>query len=129
VSAKTHAAAVAFIPLAVAWPPIQAIRRQEQRKKVTMDVEFSGAIWYWRGPAPHHFVTVPAELCRELKAIAGAVTYGWGMIPAQVRIGATTWTTSLFPKDGGYIVPIRASVQRAEGLTVGAIVTVRLVVG
>ena len=42
-STKTHAAAVAFIPLAVAWPPIQAIRRQEQRKKVTMDVEFSGA--------------------------------------------------------------------------------------
>lgn len=94
-----------------------------------MDLEFSGEIWYWRGPAPHHFVTVPAERCQELKAIAGAVTYGWGMIPAQVRIGATTWKTSLFPKDGGYIVPIRANVQRAEQLKVGDVVTVRLEVG
>lgn len=94
-----------------------------------MDVEFSGEIWYWRGPAPHHFVTVPAELCQELQAIAGAVTYGWGMIPAQVRIGATTWKTSLFPKDGGYIVPIRASVQRAEQLKVGDVVNVCLEVG
>jgi hypothetical protein len=94
-----------------------------------MEHEFSGEIWYWRGPAPHHFITVPAELCQELRAIAASVTYGWGMIPAQVRIGATTWTTSLFPKDGGYIVPIRASAQRAEGLSVGDIVTVHLAVG
>jgi hypothetical protein len=99
------------------------------QKKVAMETEFSGEIWYWRGPAPHHFVTVPPELCQELKAISGLVTYGWGMIPAQVRIGATTWKTSLFPKDGGYLVPIRASVQRAEGVTVGDVVTVQLEVG
>lgn len=91
-----------------------------------MDIEFSGEIWYWRGPAPHHFVTVPAELCQELKAISGSVTYGWGMIPAHVRIGATVWKTSLFPRDGGYIVPIRASAQRAENLSVGDVVTLRL---
>jgi hypothetical protein len=94
-----------------------------------MEIEFSGEIWYWRGPAPHHFVTVPAHLCQELKGISAAVTYGWGMIPAQVRIGATTWKTSLFPKDGGYIVPIRASAQRAESLSVGDVVTLRLDVG
>lgn len=94
-----------------------------------MEFEFSGEIWYWGGPAPHHFVTVPAQLCQELKAISGSVTYGWGMIPAQVQIGKTRWKTSLFPKDGGYIVPIRASVQSAEQLNVGDSVTVRLDVG
>lgn len=94
-----------------------------------MEFEFSGEIWYWRGPAPHHFVTVPAQLCQELKAISGSVTYGWGMIPAQVQIGKTRWKTSLFPKDGGYIVPIRASVQSAEQLNVGDSVTMRLEVG
>ena len=36
------------------------------------------------------------------------------MIPASVRIGKTEWTTSLFPKDGRYIVPIKASVRKAE---------------
>lgn len=93
-----------------------------------MEFEFSGEIWYWRGPSPHHFVTVPAQLCQQLRAIAGSVTYGWGMIPAQVRIGRTEWRTSLFPKDGGYIVPIRVSVQRAERLGVGDVVTLRLAV-
>jgi hypothetical protein len=57
------------------------------------------------------------------------VTYGWGMLPAQVRIGQTEWKTSLFPKDGGYIVPIRANVQKAEKLEVGDTVTVQLKIG
>jgi hypothetical protein len=94
-----------------------------------MELAFRGEIWYWRGPAPHHFVTVPPKLCQELKAIAASITYGWGMIPAHVQIGATTWKTSLFPKDGGYIVPIRASAQRAEKLSVGDVVDVRLAIG
>ncbi len=91
-----------------------------------MDIEFNGSIWYWRGPAPHYFVTVPAEQCRELTAIARSVTYGWGMIPAIVRIGETEWKTSLYPKDGRYIVPIKASVRRAEHLDEGDTVAVRV---
>jgi len=51
------------------------------------------------------------------------------MIPATVRIGQTTWQTSLFPKNGGYIVPIRAGVQRAENLAAGDVVTLQLTVG
>ncbi len=91
-----------------------------------MACEFSGTVWYWRGPAPWYFVTVPAEQCRDLKAISGYVTYGWGMIPVTVRIGKTEWKTSLFPKDGSYIVPINASVRKAENLEEGDKVTVRL---
>jgi Domain of unknown function (DUF1905) len=94
-----------------------------------MTLEFSGEIWYWRGPAPHHFVTVPESLCEELKEISQSVTYGWGMIPARVRIGETEWTTSLFPKNGGYIVPIRAVAQRAEKLEIGDTVALRLDIG
>jgi hypothetical protein len=91
-----------------------------------MNIEFDGAIWFWKGPAPWYFVTVPAEQCRDLRALSGLVTYGWGMIPAQVRIGKTEWTTSLWPKDDRYIVPIKASVRRAEKLVEGGRVTVRL---
>lgn len=94
-----------------------------------MHIEFSGEIWYWRGPAPHHFVTVPPDLCDDLRIIASQVTYGWGMIPVTARIGQTEWQTSLFPKDGGYIVPIRASVQKAESLAVGDVATLQLAVG
>ncbi len=91
-----------------------------------MKIEFDGKIWFWKGPAPWYFVTVPEEQCRDLKAVSGLVTYGWGMIPVDVRIGKTGWKTSLFPKDGRYIVPIKASVQKAEKLGEGDTVTVRL---
>jgi uncharacterized protein DUF1905 len=91
-----------------------------------MNIEFNGKIWFWRGPAPWYFVTVPAKLSRDLQAIVGFVTYGWGMIPVDVQIGKTRWTTSLFPKDGRYIVPIKASVRKAENLEEGDTVAVRL---
>jgi len=91
-----------------------------------MNIEFNGEIWFWRGPAPWYFVTVPAEQAHDLKAISGFVTYGWGMIPATARIGKTEWKTSLFPKDGFYIVPIKTSVRNAENLEEGDQVTVRL---
>jgi hypothetical protein len=94
-----------------------------------MNIEFSGEIWYWRGPAPWYFVTVPVEQCRDLKVMSEFVTYGWGMIPAKVRIGRTEYKTSLWPKDGRYIVPIKASVRKAENLEAGDKVTVGLQVG
>jgi len=93
-----------------------------------MIFEFEGKIWFWRGPAPWYFVTVPQEQVSNLKAISGFVTYGWGMIPATVRIGETKWKTSLFPKDGSYVVPIKTSVRKAEELEEGDIVTLQLVV-
>jgi len=91
-----------------------------------MDIEFSGKIWFWKGPAPWFFVTVPAEQSRDLNAISGLVTYGWGVIPVHARIGKTEWKTSLFPKDGLYLVPIKASVRKRENLEEGHNVTVRL---
>jgi hypothetical protein len=93
-----------------------------------VDLEFSGEIWFWKGPSPYHFVSVPEEECDVLQTTAAFVTYGWGMIPVAVRIGDTDWTTSLWPKDGGYIVPLRDNVRRAEGLDVGDTVSVRLTV-
>jgi hypothetical protein len=91
-----------------------------------MNFEFDGPLWYWRGPAPWYFVTVPEPQCFELKAISNDVTYGWGMIPVRVHIGTTTWKTSLWPKDDSYIVPIKTSVRRAENLEEGDIVSIRL---
>ncbi|MET0426026.1 MAG: DUF1905 domain-containing protein, partial [Actinoplanes sp.] len=87
-----------------------------------------GEIWFWRGPAPWHFVTVPEEQCGALESASAVVSYGWGMIPAACRIGGTGWSTSLWPKDGGYIVPIKTKVRKAEELDVGDTVTVRLTV-
>jgi hypothetical protein len=94
-----------------------------------MDVRFSGEVWFWKGPAPWHFITVPEADCRELEAAASLVSYGWGMIPVTARIGRTTWTTSLFPKDGRYLLPVKTVVRKAEGLDLGDTTTVHLTIG
>jgi hypothetical protein len=93
-----------------------------------VDLEFSGTVWFWRGPSPYHFVTVPEDESGQIQATAGLVTYGWGMIPVEVRIGSTRWTTSLFPKNGGYVVPLKDMVRNAERIEVGDEVTIRLAV-
>lgn len=91
-----------------------------------MHLEFSGEVWSWRGPAPYHFITVPDDESDQLDMVRALVSYGWGVIPVAVRIGRTDWTTSLFPKDGGYLVPIKDAVRKAEGLSIGDSVAVQL---
>jgi hypothetical protein len=91
-----------------------------------MRIEFTGAVFVWRGPAPFYFVAVPEAEAAEIRSIASAVTYGWGMIPVRVRIGATEWRTSLFPKDGRYLVPLKDAVRRAERIAEGDVVGVRV---
>ena len=91
-----------------------------------MQIEFTGEIWFWRGPAPWYFVTVPEQQAGDLKEILRLVTYGWGMIPVRARIGKTEWKTSMFPKDGSYILPLKTSVREAEHLEEGDKVTERL---
>jgi Domain of unknown function (DUF1905) len=93
-----------------------------------MELEFRGELWFWKGPSPWHFVTVPEEDCGALEMSSGSVSYGWGMIPVRAQIGVTRWKTSMWPKDGRYLVPVKASVRRAEGLDIGDVVTVRLLV-
>ena len=93
-----------------------------------MDLEFAGEIWFWKGPAPWYFVTVPDENSADLEATSAEVSYGWGMIPVTAQIGDTTWTTSLFPKDGLYIVPLKANIRKAEHLEEGDTVTIHLTV-
>ena len=91
-----------------------------------MRLRFSGEIWFWRGPAPFHFVTVPETEAVMIGEVAAVVTYGWGMIPASVTIGGTRVTTSLWPKDGGYIVPVKKALQDREGVGIDDVVEITL---
>jgi Domain of unknown function (DUF1905) len=106
------------------------MREQDRSRSYShcMNLEFSGQLWFWKGPAPWHFITAPEEESGALEEVSTFVSYGWGMIPVDATIGRTEWTTSLFAKDGRYIVPVKAWVREAEGLDVGDLVTVCLAV-
>ena len=93
-----------------------------------MEFDFRARVWEWQGPAPYHFVSIPAEHADMLHDLAPGVTYGWGMVPVEARLGRSCWRTSLFPKDGGYVLPLRQSVRNREDVDVGDFVSVELTV-
>lgn len=94
-----------------------------------MRIVFDGEVFEWRGPAPFYFVRVPDEQSVQIREVAHLVTYGWGVIPASVTIGSTTITTSLFPKDGAYLVPLKREIRLQEELAVGDVAEVTLRIG
>ena len=94
-----------------------------------LTMQFTGQIWYWRGPAPWFFVSVPRKHSLALRTMSSVLTYGWGVIPVTARIRNTTWTTSLFPRDELYAVPIRTNVRKAERLDEGDRVRITLITG
>ena len=89
---------------------------------------FEGELWSWRGPAPYHFITVPPEVAGAIQRVAADVTYGWGMIPVSVRIGGSAWETSLWPKNGGYVLPVKDAARNRERIALGDVVEVELAV-
>ncbi|WP_205470848.1 DUF1905 domain-containing protein [Nocardioides sp. SYSU D00038] len=93
-----------------------------------MDLEFSGEVIHWRGPAPHHFVVVPEEESAAIEDTSALTSYGWGVIPVSCRIGATTFTTSLFPREDRYLLPVKVAVRRAEEIELGDVVAVRMTI-
>lgn len=92
-----------------------------------MEFRFAGEIVEWRGPAPHWFVVMPEDVSVELHE-RPELSYGWGCIPAQVTLGETVFTTSLMPRQGRYLVPMKAVVRGAArvGLGESVALTVRI---
>lgn len=93
------------------------------KKKFTFRVR----IWLYPGAsASWHFVSVPKAQSASIKKSFGSVARGWGSLPVTVTIGETTFATSIFPdkKSGMYLLPLKASVRKAEGLFAEDMVTV-----
>jgi hypothetical protein len=91
-----------------------------------MLLRFHGEVIEWRGPAPYHFVQVPPAVADDIREVVSMVSYGWGVVPAEVRVGRTDFHTSLFPRNGGYLLPLKDAVRRAEGIDLGDTVEVSM---
>jgi len=93
-------------------------------KKASLRFKFAAKLIEWRGPAPFIFAPMPKPQADELRQIANRVSYGWGCIPVEATVCGVVYTTSLFPRDGTYLVPIKTVVRRKAEITVGDKVTV-----
>jgi len=96
---------------------------------LALELDFVAEIIHWRGPAPFQFAPLPPDAAEQVRQVAKSVSYGWGVIPVTATIGDATFTTSLFPRDGTYLLPIKVEAQRKTGVTVGDTVSVSMTVG
>jgi hypothetical protein len=92
-----------------------------------LEITFRSEVVYWRGPAPFYFVRVPSKEVDSVTRISRQITYGWGVLPADVTIGGFEFYTALFPKDGSFLVPLKKAVREHLGINLGEDVLVKLV--
>jgi hypothetical protein len=93
-----------------------------------VEFTFKGELFYWRGPAPFHFIKIPAAQSEKIKEISRGASYGWGAIPVIAHIGKTEFTTSIFPKDGLYLLPIKNAVRIPEKLEIDDVANVYVII-
>lgn len=91
-----------------------------------MEYAFTARVIEWRGPSPYYYLPVPEEESADIRDIAAMASYGWGVIPVVARIGDVAFETSLFPRDGGYLLPLKDAVRKPRQIAVGDEVTVEM---
>lgn len=90
--------------------------------------EFTADLWEWAARPNWFFVAVPEDATDDIDAEFGSRAAGWGSIKVEVNVGSTTWETSMFPDEqrGCFVLPVKASVRRAEDLHEGGPVHIYL---
>lgn len=92
---------------------------------------FTATLWVWSAreetadPSAWCFVTLPPDVCDELRVRAGEPR-GFGSVPVHAQVGTTRWDTSVFPdaESGGFVLPVKKAVRRAHGVEEGDDLTV-----
>lgn len=86
---------------------------------------FKSKVWKWDGPAAWYFAYVPEKESKALRAMPRPKKRGFGSLKVRIKIGKTSWDTSLFPtKEGPYVLPIKSLVRRKEGIDDGDVVKI-----
>ncbi len=94
-------------------------------------------LWIWttdKAPASWHFLTLDGEVAEAIQGLAlmrrleGGQKRGWGSMKVRATVGDTSWETSIFPAKelGGFLLPVKAAVRKAEGLVAGDLVAVKV---
>ncbi len=68
-----------------------------------------------------HFAYVDKKQSAQIREQYAGPRRGFGAVRVRVKIGKTAWETSIFPdkRSGCYILPLKASVRRAEAIAHG----------
>jgi hypothetical protein len=93
-----------------------------------LTLSFDSTVIYWRGPAPFFYAPAPPGAAAEIGRVARAATYGWGCIPVMASVGGVAFKTSLFPKDGTFLLPLKVAVRRQTDIPAGDTIAVEMTI-
>ncbi|MBI2611689.1 DUF1905 domain-containing protein [Candidatus Gottesmanbacteria bacterium] len=80
----------------------------------------SAKVWLYQDDSPWHFITIEKEDAEEIKKEYIWPRRGFGAIPVNVKVGNTSWKTSIFPeKKGTYLLPLKKEVRAKENIKIG----------
>ncbi len=98
------------------------------------DFTVTTPLWRWQSataPAAWYFLTIAGDAADgiRLAAIGGQWLdgrKGFGSAKVRATVGDTNWNTSVFPhkESGGWLLPVKAQVRKAEDLAENDMVTV-----
>lgn len=95
-----------------------------------MIIKARAKVWLYPGTTANwHFVSLTDETARKIaNTQEGKKRIGWGSVKVRATIGKTTWETSVFPEKGSrsFVLPLKASVRKAEDISSGDTVAVTL---
>jgi Domain of unknown function (DUF1905) len=76
---------------------------------------FTSPLWKYSGVSAWHFVTLPLDASPRIKFLQSG-RRGFGSARVLATIGKSTFETSVFPdsKSGCYLLPVKASIRKAE---------------
>ncbi|MEZ5690777.1 MAG: DUF1905 domain-containing protein [Rickettsiales bacterium] len=90
--------------------------------------QITASLWKYKGKAAWYFITLPKEISEEIKFFCSHINIPFGSLPVEVKIGETTWKTSIFPdnKAGSYLLPVKSLIRKKEKLAEGDAVSFSL---
>lgn len=91
-----------------------------------LHIAFAEDVIHWRGPSPFFFVPIPGDHTGEIRHAARTASYGWGVVPVEATIGDIPFSTSLFPREGGYLLPLKTTVRKRADIAMGDTVHVEM---
>lgn len=93
-----------------------------------MSWTFTAGLFRWQGDGAWFFVRVPEEVSDDIRDSLTGPPGGFGSVRVEVAIGASSWSTSVFPEkaSGTYVLPVKKAVRTAEGIDDGDEVIVEI---
>jgi len=83
------------------------------------EFRIEGKIFKYPGVSGWHFIGIEKKIAEKIKE-EKLQKVGFSFVKVRVKIGKTSWNTTLFPtKEGQYLISIKSEIRKKENIFEG----------